>query len=427
MPRFWFQLLTLPIATILLLFNARRILFTLAILFAPPRRKPPANAAFRDVLLLVPCRDEAAMMAGLGDALAQLDYPDEHLRIVLIDDGSQDGTRAAMEQLARRDRRVRILGLERNVGKARALNAALARYPFGEIIYVLDADHRPRPDALRALVRYFAPGDVAGVSGRTLPLNGLASPSAYYSAVESYVHQMVTMRAKDRLDLAPALLGSNCAYRRRALEAVGNFRAGAFLEDAELTMRLSLAGYRLRFAEDAVTFYQVPETRAAYLKQHARWGRGFNEIAREYAPLVLRARRLRPALRLELLLFVSGYLDRLAMLGAGGLTLLALLEPFLIRPRGRAAAAFAARCSSESSLSSRPLLLPQVLYLALVMPLVQIAALFVEQRAPRAMWVRLPLVPLFFALDLYAALRAMLDTLLNRRRIWSKTERFPET
>jgi cellulose synthase/poly-beta-1,6-N-acetylglucosamine synthase-like glycosyltransferase len=263
----------------------------------------------------------------------------------------------------------------------------------------LDADHRPRPDALKNLVRYFCAPRVAGVSGRTIPLNGLASPSAFYSAVESSVHQMVTTRAKDRLDLAPALLGSNCGYRRTVLVRCGGFQPGTFLEDIDLTVRLSAAGYTLRFADDAIAFCQVPETRRGYLKQHARWARGYNDVAGEHALALARQSTLRPLLRAELILFALGYLDRLALLGAGILSSLSLLDPHRLKfPRW-------------------------VLFLSLVTPLIQVIAVFIDQRAAPAMWLRLPLLPLMFLLDVYASLRAMMDSLLRRSHTWTQTER----
>jgi cellulose synthase/poly-beta-1,6-N-acetylglucosamine synthase-like glycosyltransferase len=339
------------------------------------------------------------MIPGLGAALSELEYPPDKLQIVLIDDGSRDDTRAAMVRLARQLPQGHVLPLDENLGKARALNTALARFSFGEIVYIFDADHRPRPDALKKAVRYFCTPRVAGVSGRTIPANGLASPSAYYSTVESTVHQMVTMRAKDRLNLAPALLGSNCGYRRAALVRCGGFQPGAYLEDTELTVRLSRAGYSLRFAEDAVAYCQVPETRSGYLRQHARWARGYNDVAGKHALSVLRQSELRPLLRAELSLFALGYLDRLALVAAGILSGMSLLDPERFRfPR-------------------------RVLYLALLTPLAQILGVLLDQRAPAAFWVRLPLIPLVFLLDLYAAFRAVIDTLLKRRRVWHATDR----
>jgi hypothetical protein len=57
------------------------------------------------------------------------------------------------------------------------------------------------------------------------------------------------------------------------------------------------------------------------------------------------------------------------------------------------------------------------------MPLVQIVVLFGKERMNAAMWLRVPLIPLFFLLDIFAAIRSMLDTLLNQPRLWIKTQR----
>jgi cellulose synthase/poly-beta-1,6-N-acetylglucosamine synthase-like glycosyltransferase len=229
--------------------------------------------------------------------------------------------------------------------------------------------------------------------------NPLASPSAYYSAVESHVHQMVTMRAKDRLGLAPALLGSNCGYRRAVLAPSGGFPAGALLEDSELTLAFYQAGYRVRFAEDAVAYHEAPRTLDGYLKQHRRWARGFNDAAKRHTPALMRNRRLTLPLRLELFLFATGYLDRITLLGAGVLTVLSFLDqrayPF---PRN-------------------------VLFAALLTPLAQVIILFVEQRVSRAMWLRLPLIAVFYVFDILAATQAMVDSVLRRTRVWRQTAR----
>lgn len=395
-----FRLLALPILIILFVFNVRRVVLTLAIFFVPRRRvASTTNPELPTVLILVPCRNEEPVVEGLGRALAQLDYPREKIQVVFVDDGSRDNTRAIMLQLARAYENFHTLSMPESVGKARALNTALAQFSFGEMIYIFDADHRPQPNAVRVAMGYFSDAAVAGVTGRTIPSNALASPSAYYTTVESFVNQMITMRAKDRLDLAPAMLGSNCAYRRSALEKCGGFPDGAFLEDSELTMRLCRAGFRLRFAEDSIAEQQVPQTASGYLRQHARWGRGFNDIARNHALALMRQKNVNPFLRAELLLFALGYLDRLALLGAGMFSLLSVLFPRVVRfPRA-------------------------VLYLALLTPFAQILALFAEQRVGAAMWLRFPFIPLFFALDIFAALRAMFDSVLNRARVWTTTER----
>jgi len=395
-------LIAAPVAAILLVFTLRRIIFMFAILqTASQDNQAVASDPGRlpHVLILVPCRDEVEMIPDLCRSLSQLDYPRERLKVVLIDDASTDGTGRVMEQIA-----VwpgwHVLKFSPNMGKARALNVALDQFPFGEIIYVLDADHRPDSQALRQAVRYFEAPAVAAMTGFTRVSNPLASLSAFYSTVESYTNQLVTIRGKDRLGLAPSLLGSNCGYRRETLLAFGGFRAGALSEDSDLTVTFHRAGYITRFAPDAISYQQVPQSLDGYLKQHIRWGRGLNDVAKSHRAAFLMDRKLSLPLRLELLLFTAGYLDRLALMSAVFLLFVAYFVS-----------------------STLVLFLLGVTLLSLLTPLAQIAALFFKERMDMAMWIRLPLVPVFFIFDIFAALRAMSETLLNRPRLWTKTRR----
>ena len=397
------SIIAIPIVAILTLFTIRRILFTWAILPSGDQGSEfptPNHGCLPEVLILVPCRDEMSVIPGLCQALSQLDYPRQSLQIVLIDDASLDGTGLVMEQQAAERPGWHMLQFSSNVGKARALNIALARFQFGEIIYIFDADHRPDADVLRRGVQYFFAPRVAAVTGFTRVVNPLVSPSAFYATVESYTNQLVTMRAKDRLGLAPALLGSNCAYRRELLETSGGFRNGAFSEDSDLTVTFYRQGYRIRFAQDAVSTQQVPQSLDGYLKQHIRWGRGLNDVAKAHAWKILTDRKLSLPLRMELLLFTAGYLDRLALLSA----LLLTVFSYLI-----------------GSVLVLPLL--GIILFSLATPLVQIVALFVKERMGVAMWLRLPLIPVFFAIDIFAAVRSMLGALLNQPRLWTKTQR----
>src|SRR5688572_26695807 len=88
----------IPVVAVLLIFNLRRIVFTLAILRTENRSHEVTvgQGYLPGVLVLVSCRDEAAMIPGLCQALSQLDYPAESFQDVLIDDASTDGTGAVM-------------------------------------------------------------------------------------------------------------------------------------------------------------------------------------------------------------------------------------------------------------------------------------------------------------------------------------------
>lgn len=380
---------SLVVAGVLLFFAGRRWLFALAAVTAK-NRAPDGVSALADVLLVVPFRNEAETLPELLAALAQLDYPAAKLTVVLVDDGSTDGSAGLVQPYLVGRPNWYLLTLPANLGKADALNAALAQFSQGQFIAVYDADDRPESGALRQLTAALAQPGVGAVSGRRTVSNGLASPAASYVALESLVHQQITMRAKDRLNLAPAILGANCAYRRAALAEVGGFRPGALLEDTDLTLKLALAGWRLRFVPAAVSLHRAPESLAGYWRQHTRWARGFNEVAREHAGALWRDRRLSPLLRLELLAFAAGYLDRLALLLGAALAL-----------TGSRAAAGAVAIS-------------------LISPWLQIAAALKIDGQPAAMWARLGWVPLFFAVDLAMALAGWWRTVVNSPRVWEE-------
>ncbi len=414
------RLLTWSTCAILLLFNLRRFAFLLAAVYdllRPRLRQPESGLDVCHILILAPLRNEARSLPGLLAALLALDYPPSLLTIGLIDDGSTDGSDQLIDKFASSHAQVHALRNAASLGKANALNAGLRQWSQGDLVMVYDADARPQPDSLRQIVAAFDDPMVAGAGGLIRPRNGLATPSATYSAIERLVHQQVTLRAKDRLDLRPAILGSHCAYRRSDLEAAGGFPGGAFLEDSQLTVDFARRGLRTRFLPGALATDHVPESLRGYWRQHVRWGRGFHEVAerqaRAYGQIsgfseetgdrrTETGDRRALALRLELWLFALGYLDRLALIMAFGL----LVQKRAARAR-----------SSEGGL------LATMVGMTLLLPYAQIMLAFAAERAPLSWWLRLPLVPFFFLIDIAAALWSTMLSLARRPQVWQQTER----
>jgi cellulose synthase/poly-beta-1,6-N-acetylglucosamine synthase-like glycosyltransferase len=285
-----------------------------------------------------------------------------------------------------------VLSLPENLGKAEALNQALKRFSKGEIIVIYDADERPEPESLARLVQPFVDQRVGGVSGRRAASNSLASPAASYTAFEGLVHQCITMRAKNHLGLAPALLGANCAYRRQALDTVGNFKAGALLEDTDLTVKLARAGWLLKYVPEAVSYHRVPETVVGYWRQHTRWSRGFADTAREQSLATLIMSGVPLFMRLELLFFTAGYLDRIALLSAGVL---------LLWRRG---------------------LLAVLLGFSVLTPLLQVMVALRISDQPAILWRRMVWTPFFFGLDIAMAVASFSDALRHTKQYWEERD-----
>jgi cellulose synthase/poly-beta-1,6-N-acetylglucosamine synthase-like glycosyltransferase len=403
-------------AFILLAFSLRRGVLLLASGWPPSLNRPiPASPA---VLILIPCRNESESLPGLFDSLDALDYPREQMQVVVVDDGSTDRTASLAQTWCAARPWARLISLPQSVGKPQALNEALTLFPpspvehfqptsgmGGEVVVIYDSDHRPAPNSLRALVAPFADPRLAGVSGQMRVVNGHASPAAFYTMLESHVHQFITMRAKDRLTLAPALLGSNCAYRLSALRAVGGFTSGALVEDSDLTLAFALQGWRTRFAADSLSEHHAPVTLRGYLKQHLRWNRGFHQVAGKRLPALWASPQLSFLLKLELTFFSLGYADRLALFAGAFFTLVDFLHPGTFG-------------------------FPRFVWLIYFgLPMLEMLAALLIARAPFQMYLRLAYVPFFFALDLAIAVWANLETLTRQPFKWSATERTrpPET
>lgn len=81
----------------------------------------------------------------VGQVFSTLEAADVDLEIVLVDDGSRDGTRQSIQRLSKQDRRVTYVSFSRNFGKESAMLAGLA-YARGDAVVLMDADlqHPPR-------------------------------------------------------------------------------------------------------------------------------------------------------------------------------------------------------------------------------------------------------------------------------------------
>jgi 1,2-diacylglycerol 3-beta-glucosyltransferase len=311
-------------AALLGVFLARRALFLTASLLAS-RQIRPQDAELPTLLLVVPARNEAERLGRTLAALDALDYPLDRLRIVLVDDGSADATGELMAAYAAARSHALALPLQGPSGKAAALNAAVADSPRSELVGVCDGDHAPRADCFRRLAGAFADPAVGAATAYLLPANADASLISRYTAVEAWVHQLVTCAAKDRLDLNPPLLGGGSVYRREALDEIGGFSVRAHAEDLQSAVSLTNAGWRTRFVPDAVVENLVPARPREYWHQHVRWARSVLDSAEPPA----RNSSVPLARRVEAVVQAGAYLDRVAVLAGVVLARTRALPPWL--------------------------------------------------------------------------------------------------
>lgn len=263
---FWFMLLfEVP----------RYTLSSLVVFLAALRRSPEPSAAERErldalrVSVVVAGHNEADAMAkclrSLGEQSRRID------EIIVIDDGSTDGMRAMINELARDGRIDIALANQVRCGKAASCNFGFT-LSTGDIVVNLDADCSYDRDAIERLIEPFVDPRVGATTGAIAVRNRDASMVTALQTIEYAVSIAMGKRAVDMLDMVVCASGAFGAFRRTAVDQIGIMVPGPG-EDFDLTLRLRRAGWRIRFAPHSWCFTDVPANAAALVRQRRRWDR----------------------------------------------------------------------------------------------------------------------------------------------------------
>lgn len=264
--------------------------FILVTLLSKPARDARGRAAVAiddisllpSVAVIVPCYNEAGTVGATCDSLLALDYPKEKLEVILVNDGSTDGTRDAMARFATHPL-VRIIHKE-NGGKHTALNVGIAA-TTAELVGCLDADSFVEPDALREIVPCFAHANVAAATAAM----SVHRPKNLLQHMQNaeYIFGITLRHAVASVNGLYVTPGPFSFYRRSVIGKVGGFRRGHQTEDMEMALRLQHAGYEIENAPRARVYTKSPDTVFKLIKQRTRWTTGFlRNILGEYRGLV---------------------------------------------------------------------------------------------------------------------------------------------
>lgn len=395
------------LTVLFLVFLVRHLAFAVAALSSAPgdmRTRTGFDFGYQPfITVLVPCRNEELVIEGLVTTLLAFDYPDDSHEIIIIDDGSDDGTGAILDELTKRHPVLRCIHRPPNSGggKSGALNTALA-VAKGEVTVVFDADHKPRADVLRRLVRHFADPAVGAVQGRCIVRNSNETRLARSIAVDYYCGYLVNEYGRQSMFELPAYGGSNCAARTSWLRAFGGWNEHTVTEDTDLTLRLVLVGRLVRFDVTAIDTEESVPTFKRFWRQRYRWARGHQQVWREYRRAVWASNSLSLVRKIESTMFLLVYhVPVFCMLGLILVTL-------------RAAGVLTWGTGVD---------LTPIATLLFLGPLLELASGLIVSRAPRRAAIGILLFLPGFVIFTVVCTKSWLDGLLGRPYTWVKTAR----
>ena len=247
-------------------------------LFLLPRKKYPEVPPAARFALLIPARNEEAVIGSLIGNLRRQNYPADLYDIYVIPNNCTDNTEAAA----------------RNAG-ARILRCGGAVYTKGDVLHqvfeqlkgsydaycVFDADNLAHPDFLARMNDAIASGAQAA-KGRQVALNPYDSwiTGCYDLYFQNF--NLLYNRPRASLGLSAKLVGTGFMITDSLLDTLGGWNTVTLTEDTELAAQCAMAGVRIHYVPEAKTYDEQPLTLGASMRQRRRWSSGVMSVANRY-------------------------------------------------------------------------------------------------------------------------------------------------
>jgi 1,2-diacylglycerol 3-beta-glucosyltransferase len=265
------------------------------------------------VTVVVPAANEASVIGFvIGDLVGQ-DYAQAgtaRFDLLVVDDGSIDGTSEAALPAASSGVAVRVLHREPGSGPATkgAVLAWAAPHVRAEVVAVLDADSRVAPGFLRAALRAWQRDpNAAALQVQRRAINRLRGWLAA-SQDEEQLMDMASQCGRWATDGTAELRGNGMFVRRDTLERAGGWPERALTEDLDLSTRLTAMGERIALAPEVEVREQAVEGAGDLWRQRLRWAEGSLRRLIEHGPGLVANGSLPFGRRLDFVLFIGEFL-----------------------------------------------------------------------------------------------------------------------
>lgn len=222
------------------------------------------------VSIIVPCFNEEKVIAKAINSLLELNYP--NYEVLIVDDGSFDMTTTIAKEFE--DKHLLRVIFQENAGKAAALNRGISE-AVGDYVLCMDADSILNKNVLMYAMPYFERDSrLASVAGAVHVENTKNCTLTNFQKLEYVVGLNFHKKAQSFLNLVTIVPGPIGVFKKSAIEKIGGYHTDTFAEDCDLSMRLLVKGYNIKYCSRMISVSQAPADLHSLMVQRYRWTRG---------------------------------------------------------------------------------------------------------------------------------------------------------
>jgi len=272
-----------------------------------------------NVSVIVVCYNERDNIDQCINSLIRQDYPPNLYEVILVDNGSDDGTQKIIQDYVRQHQRLRlIVNPDRGIAGSRNLGLMAATHEF---VAFMDADCIAPPNWLSTLTAGFAyhhdrDNSIVAVGGSNVPPQ---RSSRFHDVLNIFLNTYLGshgsvqgIRFRDDMPV-PHLPTVNVLYHKAAVLQVGSFDVtfGNIGEDQDLSFRLQEKGYRFYYLTKATITHKLRPDLNSWMKNMFTYGKGRMWLMRKWpkriSPVLLLPMALTAMLPLTLLFWLNAW------------------------------------------------------------------------------------------------------------------------